>query len=167
MRGTLLKFEKSFLLSLIIGSTIFISSPVIPKNMDESEELNINDKKGNLNQESYYYLDKKIIKAVEPVLIQSSNLVIKKIKARIDTGATQSSIDVNLAKELGYTKYIGQINVVSANGIKTRPLVEINYELSGKKIKSIFTIADRKNLNYSILIGRNDLEGFLIDPIDN
>lgn len=162
-----MKFYKPFLFSFIIGSALLISSPVIPMSMDEAEEINIADKTISLSQDNPYYLDRTVIKSVEPVLIYSSFYGSKKVKARIDTGATQSSIDLNLAKELGYTKYVGQVNVVSANGIKTRPLVEVNYELSGKKIKSVFTLADRKNLNYSVLIGRNDLEGFLIDPTDN
>ncbi len=109
--------------------------------------------------------DRIIIKAVESIILQSTNGP-KIVKARIDTGATQSSIDLNLARELGYTKYIGKVNVVSANGVKTRLLVEVNYELSGKKIRSTFTLADRSNLNYSVLIGRTDLGGFLIDPTD-
>lgn len=164
-----MKFNKPFLLSLIIGSSLFISTPAIPENslINEAEELNNLDQKVTLNPENPYLSDKTIIKAVEHVVIKSAFTGTKKVKARIDTGATQSSIDMNLAKELGYTKYIGQVNVVSANGIKTRPLVEVSYELSGKKIKSVFTIADRRNLNYNVLIGRNDLEGFLIDPIDN
>ncbi|MFN8578380.1 MAG: hypothetical protein U0354_16190 [Candidatus Sericytochromatia bacterium] len=163
-----MNFDKYFLLPLIISSFFFVSSPINPKTMDESEESNVSEKITYLNQDNSFYNNRTIIKAVEPVFIQSSlDSGLKKIKARIDTGATQSSIDINLAKELGYTKYIGQINVVSANGIKTRPLVEITYELSGKRIKSTFTLANRKNLNYSVLIGRNDLEGFLIDPIDN
>lgn len=164
-----MKFNKPFLLPLIIGSFIFVSSPISLGHdfISESEESNNSEKNVTLSQDSPYLVDKTIIKAVEHVLIKSSYSGTKKVKARIDTGATQSSIDINLAKELGYTKYIGQVNVVSANGIKTRPLVEITYELSGKKIKSVFTIADRRNLNYNVLIGRDDLEGFLIDPIDN
>lgn len=158
-----MKLYKNLLFTLIISSGLLISSPVFPKIVYESEEINTTDKSTDTSEENPYRLNKPVIKAVEHVLMYSYN-GNRKIKARIDTGATQSSIDLNLAKELGYNKHIGQVNVVSANGIKTRPLVEISYELSGKKIKSMFTLADRKNLNYSILIGRNDLEGFLIDP---
>ena len=111
---------------------------------------------------------KVIIKAVEQILLTSivNSNVKKMVHARIDTGATQSSMDSKLAKELGFTKTVGHVNVISANGIKKRALVEVDYELSGKKIKSTFSIADRSSLNYSVLIGRNDLRGFLIDPID-
>lgn len=108
-----------------------------------------------------------VIKAVEKVILVSSGNFKKFVNARIDTGATQSSIDFRLARELGFNKQVGHVNVISANGIKSRPLIEVDYELSGKKIKSTFTLADRSNLNYLVLIGRNDLKGFLIDPTDN
>jgi len=158
-----LRLYKNLLLTIFISLNLFISSSVLSKSTDEAEELNTNN---IILNENNYPVNKTIIKSVEHVVMHSYN-GNRKIKARIDTGATQSSIDLNLAKELGYNTHLGQINVVSANGIKTRPLVEISYELSGKKIKSIFSLADRRNLNYSILIGRNDLEGFLIDPSDN
>lgn len=113
----------------------------------------------------FYIQNKTIIKSVESITISSTNKK-KTVKARIDTGASQSSIDLKLAKDLGLKNYIGKVNVISANGVKTRDIVEIDYELSGKKIKSNFTLADRSNLNYPVLIGRNDLKGFIIDPID-
>lgn len=111
--------------------------------------------------------NKIVIKAVEKVILISSGNSKRFINARIDTGATQSSIDVQLARELGFNKQLGHVNVISANGIKIRPLIEVDYELSGKKIKSTFTLADRSNLNYLVLIGRNDLKGFLVDPTDD
>lgn len=106
--------------------------------------------------------DRVLIKTVEDITIFGN--YSKTVKARIDTGANQSSIDRVLAKELGFNKYIGKVNVISANGIQLRNLVEVNYNLAGKNIKGIFTISDRSNLNYKVLIGRSDLRGFLIDP---
>ena len=158
----LLKFHKLniFLFSALIA--LFIIHPTIY----ESEELVTSGLITSRETKNSFIRDKVIIKAVESVILQSGNGQ-KKVHARIDTGATQSSIDINLAKELGFTKYIGKVNVVSANGTKTRFLVEIDYVLSGKKIKSTFTLADRSQLNYSVLIGRTDLNGFLIDPSDN
>jgi len=107
--------------------------------------------------------EKILIKTVEEIIIYGSNNT-KTVKARIDTGANQSSIDKDLAKELGFNKYIGKVNVISANGIQLRNMIEVNYNLAGKNIKGIFTISDRSNLNYKVLIGRSDLKGFLIDP---
>lgn len=143
---------------ILVKPSISESEEVAPPQTNISSNISINQP----------ITDKKIIiKAVEPIVVHSNEGVAHQIvRARIDTGATQSSIDMDLAKKLGYTKYVGKVNVISANGIKTRPLIEVSYELSGKKIKSVFTLADRSNLNFSVLIGRADLNGFLVDPTD-
>lgn len=145
----------------LLGLTLIVSiKPSFPE--DETIPQSIHP---STIEKLFYIQNKIIIKAVEPIIISSKNKK-KTVNARIDTGASQSSIDITLAHDLGLKNYIGKVNVISANGIKTRPIVEIEYELSGKKIKSNFTLADRSNLNYPVLIGRNDLKGFIIDPID-
>ena len=89
----------------------------------------------------------------------------KLVIAKIDTGATKSSIDTNLAAELKLGPVIKSKLVKSAHGSKLRPIIEGTIELAGKKIKSEFTLADRAHMKYRILIGQNILqEGFLIDP---
>ena len=89
----------------------------------------------------------------------------KEVIARIDTGATKSSIDADLAAELKIGPIIGTKLIKSAQGTSTRPLVEITITIAGKRIKALFTIAVRKHMKYSVLIGQNILkEGFLIDP---
>ena len=89
----------------------------------------------------------------------------KNAVAKIDTGATKSSIDTNLAAELRLGPVIKSKLVKSAHGSKLRPIIEAEIELAGKKIKSEFTLADRAHMKYRILIGQNILkDGFLIDP---
>ena len=89
----------------------------------------------------------------------------KNVIAKIDTGATKSSIDTNLAAELRLGPVIKSKLVKSAHGSKLRPIIEAEIELAGKKIKSEFTLADRAHMKYRILIGQNILkDGFLIDP---
>jgi len=89
----------------------------------------------------------------------------KNVIAKIDTGATKSSIDTNLAEELKLGPVIKSKLVKSAHGSKLRPIIEAKIELSGKRIKSEFTLADRAHMKYRILIGQNILkDGFLIDP---
>ena len=90
---------------------------------------------------------------------------IKTVAAKIDTGATKSSIDTNLAAELKLGPVIKSKIVKSAHGSKLRPIIEATIHLAGKKIKSEFTLADRAHMKYRILIGQNILkDGFLIDP---
>ena len=89
----------------------------------------------------------------------------KSVVAKIDTGATKSSIDTNLAAELKLGPVIKSKLVKSAHGSKLRPIIEAEIELAGKKIKSEFTLADRAHMKYRILVGQNILkDGFLIDP---
>ena len=78
----------------------------------------------------------------------------KSVIAKIDTGATKSSIDTNLAAELKLGPVIKSKLVKSAHGSKLRPIIEAEIELASKKIKSEFTLADRAHMKYRILIGR-------------
>ena len=89
----------------------------------------------------------------------------KMVIAKIDTGATKSSIDTNLAAELRLGPVIKSKLVKSAHGSKLRPIIEATIELAGRRIKSEFTLADRAHMKYRILIGQNILkDGYLIDP---
>jgi len=86
--------------------------------------------------------------------------------AKVDTGATKSSIDLKLAKELDLGPVIRSKMVKSAHGNKLRPIVEINIVIAKKNIRTEFTLADRRHLKYMVLIGQNILKnGFIIDPL--
>ena len=113
----------------------------------------------------YRVLDgKTLIGLAEKVNIQH-NGGRKNVIAKVDTGATKSSIDTNLAAELKLGPVIKSKLIKSAHGSKLRPIIEATIELAGKKIKSEFTLADRAHMKYRILIGQNILkDGFLIDP---
>ncbi len=107
---------------------------------------------------------KVVIGLAERVNIQHQNSK-KNAIAKIDTGATKSSIDTNLAAELKLGPVIKSKLIKSAHGSKLRPIIEATIELAGKKIRSEFTLADRAHMKYRILIGQNILkDGFLIDP---
>jgi len=87
------------------------------------------------------------------------------VEAKVDTGATKSSIDVKLANELKLGPILDNKIIKSAHGIRRRPIIAADVELSGKKLYKIqFTIADRNYMQYPVLIGQNILKkGFLID----
>lgn len=108
--------------------------------------------------------DTKIIGLTEQVILHSDGKK-KKIIARIDTGATISSIDARLAAELSLGPVMQTKLVKSAHGNKLRPVVEARITIGKKTIKEKFTIADRDHMKYKALIGQNILKkGFLIDP---
>lgn len=110
----------------------------------------------------------KILKTVEKVKIYTPKKKAQKVEARIDTGALRSSIDRNLAEELGL---LDESNILwkrkyayrSAHGKQSRPVIGLNIRLAGRKIKTSASVANRSKLSTPILIGRRDLQGFLID----
>jgi len=90
----------------------------------------------------------------------------KEVLAKVDTGAFRSSIDRELAESLGLLR---EDNVLfyrhyrsSLGKNKDRPVIELHYWLNGKKISTAVSVADRHKLRTKFLIGRKDLDGFLI-----
>ncbi len=90
----------------------------------------------------------------------------EKVVARIDTGATSSSIDLVLAQRLHLNPSTRSKIVKSASGVKKRPVVHAKIRMDGLLIEEEFTLADRGHMTYQLLIGHNILKkgNFLIDP---
>ncbi|MCA9478245.1 MAG: ATP-dependent zinc protease [Nanoarchaeota archaeon] len=111
------------------------------------------------------YDDRAVIGFLEWVHCKAKNGKDIVVKARIDSGATKSSIDQELVKTLGWGPVLGEKRIRNAHGFSTRHIVDGHIMLSGKDILEHFTIADRAHMRFPILIGRNVLRrGFLIDP---
>jgi len=84
--------------------------------------------------------------------------------ARIDTGAARSSIDSDLARDLGLDLDDAErITVKSSLGREERPLVRVTLQIGERTIRTRVTVTDRSRLSSPILIGRDDLDGFLVD----
>jgi hypothetical protein len=87
------------------------------------------------------------------------------VLARIDTGATKSSIDLKLAKSLGLGPVLRYKTIKSAHGVAKRGIILARIRIAGRTFRVFFTLADRKHMKYAVLIGRNILKrGFLINP---
>lgn len=107
------------------------------------------------------------IKAVEEIKVVTGELKHKRVLAKIDTGAWSSAIDKKFAKEIGIydkSKVLWYKKKLSALGKEERGVIPVTFYLKGKRIKTQMTVADRKLLRYQVLIGRSDLQGFVINP---
>ena len=107
-----------------------------------------------------------VLGLTEVLSIKGNNQLVKEITARIDTGATASSIDSKLADELDLGLIIRHKIVKSASGVKERPIKKAIVKIRGIEIEEEFTIADRSHMTYQLLIGQNILKrgNFLVDP---
>ena len=91
------------------------------------------------------------------------------VDARVDTGAKRSSIDISFAKELNLLDKNNMIHkkkyaYKSASGREVRPVVGLTMRIGGRKIRTGVSVANRAKLSTRLLIGRDDMEGFLVKP---
>jgi hypothetical protein len=103
-----------------------------------------------------------------------------KMPARIDTGATTSSLDcrelsvkdqmVKCRLSQKYGGLVLQLPVVhwktvrSAEAKEKRPVVEIEICLGSKRIRALVNLNDRSRVKYPLLLGRNILKDhFVVD----
>lgn len=106
----------------------------------------------------------RVLSVIEPVILRSKTHE-KIIHAKVDTGAFRTSLDAELAEEMGFMENVAKkVYVQSASGNEYRSTGTITFELAGKKISTVASIVDRSHLQYAMIIGRRDLKGFLINP---
>lgn len=88
----------------------------------------------------------------------------KTVRAKIDTGAYRTSIDVDLVHELGLDLHDKTIQVRSGSGKQKRKTAKFTFKMKGKDINTIASYTERSHLRFPIIIGRRDLKGFYVDP---
>jgi hypothetical protein len=91
-----------------------------------------------------------------------------RVKGKIDTGATRTSVDVWLAANIGLGPTVDVTKVKSAllDEVRSRPLVRAIVEIEGEKFALPVSVDDRSDMRYPVLIGMDILRlgDFLIDP---
>jgi len=114
-------------------------------------------------------MNKKIIGIIEKVSLIGRNEKKKDMLAKIDTGASRSSIDTRIASELKLGPIVKTRLIKSANGSSLRPVIEAKIRIDGQTLDTQFTLANRKHMKYKVLIGLNTLQkgDFLVDPEKN
>ena len=111
--------------------------------------------------------ERPILGLTEPVRVFGNNGQNEEVLSRIDTGATASSIDLNVAAKLELGPITRSKVVKSASGIGKRPIIIAKISIQGVEMEEEFTLADRSHMTYPLLIGQNVLKRgkFIIDPL--
>jgi hypothetical protein len=121
--------------------------------------------------------EKVTIGEVEDVVLEPWTITLP---ARIDTGATLSSLDArdlrvrdNVAEFVLGRRYgsvplrlpiVDWIYVRNSAGVEKRPVAKIHICLGSRKISTLVTLRDRSQMSYPFLVGRNILNGsFMVD----
>jgi len=80
--------------------------------------------------------------------------------ARVDTGASSSSIDEELAEELDLDlENAPTVTVQSSLGEEERPVVGVALQIAGEAHPVQVSVSDRDGLDEKVLLGRGDLDG--------
>lgn len=98
-------------------------------------------------------------------LIEKVDLNGVSFSAKIDTGADRSSVCSSLVDKLHLKSTGKKAKINSASGTSIRPIVSGELIIKAKKFNAEFTVADRDQVKYDVLIGKDILKkGFLVDP---
>lgn len=147
------------------------------KRLERVEDLNIRDAEhgvkvakalfhSNFIQKKRLETQALSIGIFEKVKVKGNGKKGKVLAAKVDTGARSTAIDRTYASELGLLEknnVLWNRKFLSSLGEQKRPVVNITFWLGGKRITTVAGVADRKRLKTPMIIGRRDLNGFIVD----
>ncbi len=108
-----------------------------------------------------------VVGTAETVRITGPNGESVELEARIDTGAKGSSIDDDIAEQLGFDlANADTVTVTSSLGTEKRPVVEAPVLIAGTEKDVRLSVTDREERDYPVLIGRRDLVGVSVVVVD-
>ncbi|OGV91915.1 hypothetical protein A2783_02180 [Microgenomates group bacterium RIFCSPHIGHO2_01_FULL_45_11] len=147
----------------------------LKRRLERVEGLEIDTQEKGIKVAKALFADRSLAhlgKTLKPVTVFETVEVVNQlgekvaIKAKVDTGAYRTSIDKNLAEKLGLLRTDNILlhkQFESALGAHTRDVIAISYYLNGRKIDTTASVIDRSNLKRPMLVGRQDLKGFVIE----
>lgn len=165
---------------IIEGEEAMTKVIYVQANNENIESNAIADKKNELKEKVYYPLG--IIGAVEPIYLKDMNSVFY---ARVDTGATTSSLDATEITKFErdgeewvsfvvtnaetketkkFEKKIARKISIKRQSGNNESRVSINMEIKfgNQQLVKEFTLVHREDFNYQVLIGRNILNGLAV-----
>ncbi|SDX70735.1 RimK family alpha-L-glutamate ligase [Halopenitus persicus] len=105
-----------------------------------------------------------IIGYVEEVVATGTSGSVQAL-AKSDTGATRTSIDTQLAAEIGAgpIKSMTRVKSGSVKSGKARPVVDLVIGIGGTQHTVTASVEDRGHMEYPLLLGRDILEHYRVD----
>ncbi len=108
-----------------------------------------------------------IIGAVEEVTVRGRRREVK-VLAKIDTGASRTTIDTELAARAGLGPVLDTVRIRAAvsDHPETRAVVDADIVIAGRKFDVPVAITDRQDMRFHAIIGMDVLQRsrFLVDP---
>ncbi len=97
-------------------------------------------------------------------LFQPDGTPEEDVRAEVNTTWDYSVIDEKLARRLGLLGEDAVVEelVIPELGAKKRSLIMVSFNLGGKSKRSRWAVMDRAALTFPVVIGGNDLAGFLV-----
>jgi hypothetical protein len=104
-----------------------------------------------------------VIGTQELVRITGPDGESREVVARIDTGASSSSLDDDIAEDLGFDlDHAPTVTVSSSLGEEERPVVTGELQFAGRSAPARLTVTDRSERSTEALIGRADMRGLQV-----
>ncbi len=91
----------------------------------------------------------------------------KRVKAKIDTGANRTSVDMAIAEEIGLLQPDNIIELrqfSSGLGQEQRKVVHCQITIKNRMHKTQVSISDRKHMRHKVIVGRQDIKDFFVRP---
>ena len=108
-----------------------------------------------------------IIGAVEEITVRGRRKEVK-VLAKIDTGASRTTIDMELAARAGLGPVLDTVRIRTAvcEHPETRALVDADIVIRGRKFDVPVAITDRQDMRFHAIVGMDILlrSRFLVDP---
>lgn len=162
------------------------------KTLERGIRLGMNLFGGEIEEEIEELSGKKMIGVIEKVTFFGKDDKEVTLEAKIDTGADSSSIDFEIAEELGFGEtvrayrtlraeleslpkegrwdllknipgVVGTAPIHSSHGTTYRVKIQLEMLLDGTRTPIRPTLIDRSHLDYKAIIGRKNLQKFLVD----
>lgn len=106
---------------------------------------------------------REIVGLIEDVLLIGTRSA-ETVAAKCDTGAKRTSIDSTLADGLGIDEQSKSVKVRSSNGVERRSTHPFTVEVRGTPHNVFASITDRSSMQFDVILGRDVLSSYLVDP---